>query len=221
MKQIVRPLQTVFCLAIFICAAFTIVKAQNPPSKLYLQGGAGGGSYQSSNFDIGLKAVFNKKWSMTLAYKGLEMTPKNQPSDYEPETGYVLFLPFTYEVTTDMSIVSVTGGRYFSTGRNTWVTTEAGLSYISGEKVSYKKQPQVTTSTILGGSTSSNYETAKTNKSGVGVMLQADFTWGFASFAGLGVNAYANVNSVQSPVGFEIKLLAGKMGRTKKQKALH
>ena len=55
-------------------------------------------------------------------------------------------------------------------------------------------------------------------KSGVGVMMQADINWAFASFMGLGAGVYVNLNSVQSPIGFNIKLLVGKMGREKKHK---
>jgi hypothetical protein len=49
-------------------------------------------------------------------------------------------------------------------------------------------------------------------------MFQADITWAFASFMKLGAGVYANVNSIQSPVGLNIKLLVGKMGREKKHK---
>jgi len=47
-------------------------------------------------------------------------------------------------------------------------------------------------------------------------MLKADFNWAFSSFAGLGGGVFANINSIQSPVGFHIKLIVGKMNREKK-----
>ena len=49
-------------------------------------------------------------------------------------------------------------------------------------------------------------------------MVQADINWAFASFMGLGAGVYANINSIQSPVGFNMKLLVGKMRREKKHK---
>jgi hypothetical protein len=146
------------------------------------------------------------------------MTPKNEPADYQPETGYVLFMPYTYQETTDMSMVNLTAGRYFKLGRNTWATTEAGLSYVQGEKVNYQHSQVVSSDIIIFASTSSNYTASKESKSSVGAALRADLTWGFASFMGLGCGVFANVNSIQSPVGFQVKLILGYMGREKKHK---
>ena len=50
-------------------------------------------------------------------------------------------------------------------------------------------------------------------------MMQADINWAFASFMGMGVGAYANINSIQSPIGVQLKLIIGKMGRIKKSKS--
>jgi hypothetical protein len=211
-------LQLIF--GILLCASGLNLMAQTtkPLSKIYFQAGAGGGTYKSSDYDLGLKAVLNNKWSMTLSYKGLEMRPKNLPSDYQAETGYVLFIPYTYEATTDMSLVSLTAGKYFRLGKNFWATTEGGLSYVKGEKVNFQRTQPVSSNILIAASTSSNYNSFKENKSTVGAMLQADINWAFCSFMGLGAGVYANVNSIQSPVGFNIKLLVGKMGREKKHK---
>lgn len=211
-------LQIIF--GILLCASGLNLMAQaiKPVSKIYLQAGAGGGTYNSSDFDLGLKAVLKNKWSMTLSYKALEMRPKNQPSDYQPETGYVIFIPYTYEVTADMSLVSLTAGKYFKLGKNFWATTEGGLSYVKGEKVNFKPTQSVSSNIIIAASTTSNYNSIKENKSTIGAMFQADINWAFASFMGLGAGVYANINSIQSPVGFNIKLLVGKMGREKKHK---
>jgi hypothetical protein len=146
------------------------------------------------------------------------MTPKNQPADYQAETGYVLFIPYTYEVDAKMSLFSLTAGRYFRLGRNTWVTTEAGISYVSGEKISFQ-HAQVTSSNILiAATTTSNYTTTKEKKSAVGLMMRADVNWAFSSFMGLGAGTFANINSIQSPIGFQVKLMVGNMGREKKNK---
>ena len=117
-------------------------------NKFYLQGGAGGGTHEAASIDLGIQTIFKNKWSATLSYHEFDMDPKNLPSDYEPETGYILFIPFTYTVQANMKIVSLTAGRYFKMGRNTWATTEAGLSYVSGEKVSFQHS-EVTSSFFL------------------------------------------------------------------------
>ena len=220
MKQTLKKTALQLIFGILLCASALNLMAQNtkPLSKIYLQAGAGGGTYNSSDYDLGLKAVFNNKWSMTLSYKGLEMRPKNLPSDYQAETGYVLFIPYTYEATTDMSLVSLTAGKYFRLGKNFWATTEGGLSYVKGEKLTFERTQSVSSNILIAASTSSNYNSFKENKSTVGAMLQADINWAFCSFMGLGAGVYANVNSIQSPVGFNIKLLVGKMGREKKHK---
>lgn len=119
MKQITNNCLQ-FSFAAILCALSFNSTAQTakPLSKLYLEAGAGGGTYKSIDFDFGLKAIINNKWSMTLSYRGLEMDPKNLPADYQPETGYVLFIPYTYKATTDMSIIGLSAGRYFTLGKN-------------------------------------------------------------------------------------------------------
>ena len=199
----------------FIITATGQTKTMN---KLYLQAGAGGGTHESGYYDLGIQAIFKNKWSATLSYQELSMTPKNQPADYQAETGYVLFLPYTYEVDAIMSLISLTAGRYFKLGRNTWATTEAGLSYVSGEKVSFQHSQVTSTNVIFAATTSSNYTTTKENKSSVGFMMKTDVNWAFSSFMGLGAGVFANINSIQSPIGFHIKLLVGNMGREKKNR---
>ena len=146
------------------------------------------------------------------------MKPKNLPSDYQPETGYVFFIPYTYEVTADMSLISLSGGKSYNLGKNFWATTEGGLSYVRGEKVNFERTQPVSGNIIIAASTTSNYNSTKENKSTIGAMLQADINWAFASFMGLGAGVYANINSVQSPLGLNVKLLLGKTGRVKKHK---
>ena len=187
-------------------------------SKFYFQGGAGVGTHESGYYDLGIQAILKNKWSATLSYQELSMTPKNQPADYHGETGYVFFIPYTYDVDATMSLLSLTAGRYFKIGRNTWATTEAGLSYVSGEKVSYQHSQVTSTNVIIAASTSSNYSTKKENKSSVGFMMKADVNWAFSSFMGLGAGVFANINSIQSPVGFQVKLMVGGMGREKKNR---
>ncbi len=187
-------------------------------NKFYLNAGAGWGTYESAPFDLGLQAIIKNKWSATLSYQSLTMRPKNRPADYQPETGYVLFIPYTYEATADMDIVSLTAGRYFKLGKNTWVTTEGGLSYVSGEEVNFERTQVTTSNIIIAASATSNYQTTSETKSSVGFAARADLNWSFASFMGLGCGVFTNINSIQSPVGFQVKLIVGYMGREKKRK---
>ena len=199
----------------FIITASGQTKTMN---KFYLQGGAGVGTHESSSYDLSLQAIIKNKWSATLSYQELSMSPKNKPADYQGETGYALFLFYNDEVTATMNLINLTAGRYFKLGRNTWATTEAGLSYVSGEKVSFQHSQVTSTNLILFASTSSNYTTTKENKSSVGFMMKTDVNWAFSSFMGLGDGVFANINSIQSPIGFHVKLLVGNMGREKKNR---
>jgi len=187
-------------------------------NKFYLQAGAGGGTHESGSYDLGIQTIFKNKWSATLSYQGFDMEPKNLPSDYEPETGFIFIIPYTYTVQANMKIVSLTAGRYFKLGRNIWATTEGGLSYVNGEKVSFQRTDVVDSYFLIGGTTSSNYSASKESKSTLGVAMRADLNWGFASFMGIGCGAFANINSIQSPIGFQVKLMVGNMAREKKNR---
>ena len=187
-------------------------------SKFYLQGGIGASTYKGGYSDIGLQAIIKNKWSATLSYQSLSMRPKNMPSDYQAESGYVFFMPYTNNVEAKMNIVNLTAGKYFKLGRNTWATTEGGLSYVSGEKVNFERTEVVSTNIIIVESTSSNYNAIKETKTSIGAAMRADFNWGFASFMGLGCGVSANINSIQSPIGFHVKLIVGYMDREKKNK---
>ena len=199
----------------FIITASGQTKTMN---KLYLQAGAGGGTHEAASYDLGMQTIFKNKWSATLSYHEFDMDPKNLPSDYIPETGYILFIPITYTVQANMKIVSLTAGRYFKMGRNTWATTEAGLSYVSGEKVSFQHSEVTSSFFLIAASNSSNYTSTKEKKSAVGFMMQTDVNWAFSSFMGLGAGVFANINSIQSPIGFHVKLLVGNMVREKKNR---
>jgi len=214
-KTLINRIFSCIILLAFITTATGQTKTMN---KFYLQAGAGGGTHEAASYDLGIQTIFKNKWSATLSYHEFDMDPKNLPSDYEPETGYILFIPFTYTVQANMKIVSLTAGRYFKMGRNTWATTEAGLSYVSGEKVSFQHSEVTSSFLIIAASNSSNYTSTKEKKSAVGFMMQTDVNWAFSSFMGLGAGVFANINSIQSPIGFHVKLLVGNMGREKKNR---
>jgi len=215
-----------FCLTL-VLISFMSVRAQQEKTitKFYLQGALGGGTSNHLYSDVSLQAILKNKWSFSLAYQTLEeMKPNNIPNDYIPATGKgeFLFFPYSYTGSVDnvnMKLVSLTGGRYFKLGRNTWATTEAGLSYVKGQKTKFTSIPIThgSTSSLLGWEeyTTSNYETTVENKSTIGLMAKADVNWAFASFMGIGAGVYGNLNSIQSPVGFQVKLMVGLMGREK------
>lgn len=213
-KLITRMFSCIIFLA-FMTPAIGQTKTVN---KFYLQGNAGWASHSGSTYDVSMQGIFKNKWSATLSYQELSMTPKNLPSDYQPETGYIFFIPYTYTVEANMSLISLTAGRYFKMGRNTWATSEAGLSYVSGEKVSFQRSQVTSFDALIAASTSSNYSSTKEKSSTVGLMMRTDVNWAFSSFMGLGAGVFANINSIQSPIGFNIKLLVGNMGREKKNK---
>jgi hypothetical protein len=210
-----------FCLILFLFNCFFTAKAQtseNRLTKFYLQGAAGASTRSGGNTELSLQGVVNKKWSFTLSYHDLTMQPKNLPSDYQPETGVVLFIPYTNNIEVNMKLFSVTAGKFMTLGRNTWLTTEAGISVVNGQKASFQKTERQDVGFLFFYGTTSNYNATIENKSTVGGMLRADFTWAFCRFIGLGAGVFGNFNSIQSPLGFNMKLTVGAMGRQKKLK---
>lgn len=203
---------------LFLAVGTASIAQTKPINKFYLQVGGGGGTRNSGYFDLGLQSVIKNKWTASISYQSLMMDPKNLPSDYQPETGYIFFVPYTYKVTTDMDIVSLTAGRYFKLGRSVWATTEGGPSYVSGEKVNFQHANVFTDNILIFESTSSNYTTTTEKRSTVGLTMRADLTWAFASFMGLSCGVFTNINSIQSPLGAQVKLIIGYMGKDKKHK---
>lgn len=111
-----------------------------------------------------------------------------------------------------MDLISFTAGKFFETGRKTWFTTETGFSIVNGDKMNFTSQPVVLDIVHY----SSNYSVKKEKKTTIGGMLKADFNWAFLPFLGLGAGAFANFNSIQSPVGFQVKIICGWMNRKRK-----
>lgn len=221
---LIRLISLVLLLISLITATAQTVKTV---TKCYLQAGAGGGSFNSNSSDLSLQAIIKNKWSVSLSYQTLDMRPNNIPGDYKPATGEgaIFLIPYSYTKgvdNTQMNLVTLAGGKYFKTGRNTWATTEAGVSLVKGEKVNFNPISVRSGSSnyIIGWEdyTTSNYETTVQNKTTVGAMAKADFNWAFASFMGIGAGVFANLNSIQSPVGFHVKLMVGFMGREKRNK---
>lgn len=223
MKPFLRNLASRLLIFLLFFNLLSTVKAQTDErtvSKLYFFGAAGGSQYEGINSEIGLQAVVNNKWSATFSYQRFIMAPRNLPADYQPETGMALFLiPYENNIEVNMKLFSLTAGKYFRLARNIWFSTEAGVSLVKGEKASFQPAVVETDYYLFGFSTtSSNYKTTIEKKTTVGGMLRADINWAFASFKGLGAGVFANFNSIQSPIGLQLKLTLGLMGRTKKEK---
>ena len=232
---------TLFCfiLLLSVFSANKIYGQETFVNKVYLQTGAGG---TTNGFisEVGIQAILKKNWSATITYQKIEyMTPK-KPSDYIPETIQMsTYSPplHTDLPTTNMNTFSLTAGKIFPVGRKIWFTTEAGFSIINGEKLTFKPSDRITRSIQTTSfsvnffsyaqslpiiynytSISSNYTISVKNKTEIGGMLRADVNWAFSSFMGIGAGVFANFNSIQSPVGYNVKLIVGWMNRGKKEK---
>ena len=207
-------------LFLFLLLCLSGLKAQTNQSmfkKQYLELGMGAASNAGFVGEISFQGVLKNNWTGTLSYHNITMNPKNLPSDYQ--RGYTLIvifpIPDSYPEQ-ELKLYSLTAGKFFELGRKFWITTEAGVSIINANKFTFSHQ--AVHSDGFFGYTSSNYATQKEKITGAGAMLKADFTWAFCSFAGLNIGAFANINSIQSPVGGEIKLIIGRMNRSAKNK---
>jgi len=186
---------------------------EQPVKKIYLQLGLGASSMNGSSADLGIQAILKKNWSLTFSYQNIQMDPKDLPSDYEPGYTFIFVIPIPdARPEVDMSLLSLIAGKFFSTGRKTWFTTEAGLSVVNGDKITFTSQDI----TSNGFYTSSNYAVSTVKKTTIGAMLKADFNWAFCPYVGLGAGVFANFNSIQSPIGGQIKLIVGWMNNKRK-----
>ena len=179
--------------------------------KAYALASAGPTTYGGVVSELGVQLVFKKNWVGTISYQFLDMNPKNVPGDYNSGVTFILpIVPIPVGngyPNTEMQILNFTAGKFFEASRRIWFTTEAGLSYVKGDKYTFAKQAVV--SDIW--STSANYSRTKEDVSTIGVVLKADFNWAFCPVLGLGAGVFANLNSIQSPVGFQLKLIGGWM----------
>ena len=184
----------------------TAVKKEIALKKMYVQAATGPSTQNGAVYEFGLQAVLKHNWVATFSYQNIEMDPKGLPSDYEQGYTYILVLPFpdVYPVT-KMNLFSFTGGKCFEMGRKIWFTTEAGFSIVNGDNMTFTPQDVTDDGMYI----SSNYAVKKENKTTIGAMLKADFNWAFSSYVGLGVGAFANFSSIQSPVGIQVKLISG------------
>ena len=221
MKQNINCLnRTLTCLFIFSVLSIASFGQRKEAEfkKIYLQMGSGVSNHKGFPVELGIQTLLNHNWIATISYHEIDMDPKNLPSDYYPGMAVILFLPIPESTpSVDLKLYSLTAGKYFTTGRNTWFTTEAGLSLARGKKISFARNTGDLSgwTFLIIGEQPSNYITNEETKTTIGGMFRADINWAFSSIAGLGAGVFANANSIQSAVGFQIKLTLGWMNRKK------
>jgi hypothetical protein len=203
--------------ASFSIASFSQTQ-QTKVNKIYVQAGAGSSSHNGSSAGVSIEVVFKKNWIGGFSLQNLVTDPSNVPPDYRPRRVTVFPFSFDESPTLETNIYNLTAGKCFKAGQRTWFSTEAGISYVKSQKVNYTPNNANNGgwNIILFGEEPSNYTTTIENRSAMGGVLKADFTWAFASIAGLGAGVYTNINSIQSTVGFELKLSIGWMNIKKR-----
>ena len=170
--------------------------------KFFAEVGTGSANHKGAAYQMGLRSAWKNSWMVSASYYGFEMKPENLPSDFDG--GIVLLFPLTAQDPSPIvhvSMFNLTGGRIFELGRKFWVTTEAGVSVVSGEKMSFVSQPVV--------NSGSNYHTTRDSHKTIGAIMRADISWAFLRWLGLSAGFYGTINSVQSPIGMELKLVGG------------
>lgn len=213
MKKVIILTLLLSFVTISFCQQTSSEAKESSLKKFYLQAGTGFASSNGVALDFGIQAILKSNWTAGISYKLIEMDPKNLPDNYEQGVTYIFFFPVYDEFPYNhMDVFSLTIGKYFETGRKTWFTTEAGLSLVNGQKMTFTSQ--TVTSDFF--HKSSNYSVQKENKTGFGGVLKADFNWAVLPYVGLGAGVFANFNSVQSAAGCEVKLLLGWLNTKRK-----
>jgi hypothetical protein len=206
---------------IFLSSALIAQENKSFFTKSYLQLMAGKTGPAGSASSIGFQAVTKNNWIFSIEKQNLKYTSANLPSNYQPSEGVVLFVVPTGDQTPKdkFSAINITGGKLFNTGKKTWITTEAGVSFYKADVLKFTPAAQTSSDGILLFmgiyEQSSNYNTIPETKKGVGGLLKCDFNWAFSSITGLGLSTFANINSVKSKLGVELKFTVGWMNRAK------
>jgi hypothetical protein len=202
-------------LLVLILALMTTAHAQNNTDhlpKCYLHLAGGPSSRNGATYEYGGTAIFKNKWMASISYQSIDMTPKNLPQDYKQGYTVIIILPIPDAMpSATLKSVNFTVGKYLSLGRKTWITAEGGLSVVNGRTYTFTPQ-QVEYDFVH---VSSNYAAHSDTQTGAGGIIKADFNWAFIPYLGLGVGMFANVNSIQSSVGLQFKVIAGWMNSKK------
>ena len=193
-----------FPLSVFVATTLPAQK-QNAINKLYGELGFGTSTKNGGVGTAGLRTVLSSNWTIGLSYHALSMDPPNLPADYHP--GFVLFIPTDYP-DVELELLSLTAGRYLPVSRRVWFNIGAGISVASGKEFQFTPEQSTV---IFPLALSSNYSYVEKKNTTIGGMVEADVNWAFLKFAGLSAGGFANVNGIQSPVGWTLKLLIGRM----------
>ena len=201
-------------ISLLLLLAFVAFAAFSQPektavTKFYGSFGSGATTRDGALATLGLRAILSNNWTYGLSYLNTNMDPKNLPADYRPGVFLLLILPISEgKPSVDMNIFSFTAGRYFPAGKRVWFTTDAGLSVVSGKEFQF--WPNADRGGFL--DFPSNYTYTEERKTSVGALLKAEVTWAFLNFGGLSAGAFTNINGIQSPVGYQLKIIVGRMG---------
>lgn len=210
-----------FSILLFILLSTASIAQETPGvQKLYADFGVGGTSKKGEFASAGVQAVWKNNWVTAFSYHSINMEPKNLPANYHPGYTIIFFIPIPDQIpSADMRIYSLMAGKQLKAGRNTWFITNAGLSLVNANELQFTRSSIDPSWNWFFGEEPSNYTYTKQKKTTFGAMLNADFNWAFASFAGLGAGVFTNFNSIQSPVGYHFKLLIGKTNREKRNRS--
>jgi hypothetical protein len=207
-------------LILILISTATFAQKFSALEKVYLEAGVGGSSHKGILASAGVQAVWKNNWVTGFSYHSIDMQPKNLPGNYHPGYTIIFFIPIPDQMpSADMRIYSLMAGKQLKAGRNTWFITNAGLSLVNANELQFTRSSIDPSWNWFFGEEPSNYTYTKQKKTTFGAMLNADFNWAFASFAGLGAGVFTNFNSIQSPVGYHIKLLIGKTNREKRNRS--
>lgn len=187
----------------------SLAQTTEPNVKKFYGEASVGAASNGAEYSFGLRAVLKNAWTTSLHYYSVEKNPKNLPADYQQGYALVFLDPFP---AVTVNLVALTAGKLLPLSKKVWLMADAGLTYVNGETMTFTPQP-VQSSVI---SKSSNYRTSTEKTSGMGGILQADLTWAPFSFMGFGLGGFAAFNSIESPVGFQLKLIVGMMDNRRK-----
>ena len=191
---------------VILLALATTVYAQSSKDhipKFYTQIGIGPSTHNGSFTEFGGTVVFKNKWTTSITYQDFDMTPSNLPSDYK--RGYTFIFPDEWP-SMKMKSINFTAGKYFPLNRQIWFTAEAGVAITSGDSFIFTRQAVVETTWQF----SSNYAIhSEPPSTGAGAIIKADFNWAICPYVGFSGGVFANVNSLQSMVGLDFKIIVG------------
>jgi len=222
MKPIIKLLLSYAAIFILACMKPFPIKAQENETfikKIYADVGSGYGLGHMSSLHTNLQFILKNDWSFSLSYYDHNMDPKNLPNNYLP---MVWIINGENQVIShrqsDLKLYNFTAGKYILISKQLWLTSEAGISILSGMRFRYEKVEIERISWNNGYSfIGSNYkESIKDEPITAGLMLKTDLTWAFLPFLGIGIGVYTNLNTVQIPAGIHFRIIVGWLPRSKK-----